>query len=62
MYTLACKDMIENGCSFIAEGDTQEEVLQTAAEHGMQDHDMTEADMTDEMKDKAMSMMQEQEA
>ncbi|MFZ2804654.1 MAG: DUF1059 domain-containing protein [Patescibacteria group bacterium] len=59
MYSLACKDMGHMECPFVAEGETQEETMKKLADHAMQAHGMTEADMMPEMKDKAMSMMKE---
>ena len=56
--SLSCKDMGID-CPFVAEGMTQEEVMQKAMEHGMAAHGMTEADMTPEKKATAMSMVKE---
>lgn len=45
-------------CDFVAQGETADEVMQKGVEHAMAAHGMTEADMTPELKEKAMSMMQ----
>lgn len=57
MMSLACKDMGQMDCDFVAEGETAEEVLGKAMEHGMSAHGMTEADMTEEKKEAAMAAM-----
>ncbi|MEO5927607.1 MAG: DUF1059 domain-containing protein [Patescibacteria group bacterium] len=58
MMSLACKDMGNMDCNFVAEGETAEDVMKTAMEHAMSAHGMTDADMTPELKEKAMSAMQ----
>lgn len=46
-------------CPFVAEGSTAEEVVMKSAAHGAEAHGMTEADMTEEKKAMAMSMVKE---
>jgi predicted small metal-binding protein len=58
MFSLSCRDMGMD-CDFVADGASKEEVMQKAMQHSMQAHGMSEADMTPDMKEKAMSMMKE---
>jgi predicted small metal-binding protein len=45
MKTLSChKAGCE--CNYIAKGETEEEVMKDAADHGIKEHDMKEDDMT----------------
>lgn len=59
MMSLACKDMGNMDCEYVAQGETKEEVMKMAMDHAMSAHGMTEADMTPEMQEKAMSMVKE---
>lgn len=45
-------------CDFVVTGETKEEVMMKAAEHGMQVHGMSEADMAGK-KDAAMAAITE---
>jgi predicted small metal-binding protein len=56
---LACAKMGNEGCDFVAEGETADDVMMKAMQHGMEAHGMTEADMTPELKEQAMGMMEE---
>ncbi len=47
-------------CDFVACGDTEEEALQKAADHGRRDHNMDE--IPKEMYDKARSIMRNVES
>lgn len=58
MYHFACKDMGYD-CPFTADSETKENLMMKVAEHGMSAHNLTEADMTQEMKEKAMSVITE---
>jgi predicted small metal-binding protein len=49
MKTLSCRDA-GCDCNYIAKGETEEQVMRDAAEHGMKEHGKTEEDMT-QMKD-----------
>jgi len=60
MKTIACKDM-GMACEFVAKADTQEEALMKLAEHGKEQHNMTDADMTPELKEMAISNIKEEE-
>jgi predicted small metal-binding protein len=51
MKKLACRDVGVN-CNFVATGETEEEVMQKAGEHGKKVHGYTDADFTPEMIDK----------
>ena len=44
MKTLSCRDAGCN-CDYVAEGETEEEVIRDAAQHGMKEHGKTQ-DMT----------------
>lgn len=59
MFTLSCKDVGMPDCSFVAEGATAEEAMMKGVAHGAEAHGMTEADMTEEKKAMAMSMVKE---
>ncbi len=50
MKSLSCREA-GCDCDYIATGQTDEEVMRNAAEHGMKEHDKTEEDMI-QMKDK----------
>jgi predicted small metal-binding protein len=41
MMSLACKDMGVEGCDFVAQGETKEEVMMKLGEHGASAHGMT---------------------
>ena len=41
-YTLACKDLGQATCPFVARGETKEEVLARAAKHGKEVHRYTD--------------------
>ena len=49
MKTLSCKDA-GCDCDYIAKGETEEDVMKDAAQHGMKEHGMTEQDMN-QMRD-----------
>jgi predicted small metal-binding protein len=49
MKTLSCKDA-GCDCDYIAKGETEEDVMKDAAQHGMKEHGKTEQDMN-QMKD-----------
>lgn len=55
MKTFACKDLGMD-CNFVAEGETEEEVLAKAKEHGQTVHGQTDADMTPELEEKIKSL------
>jgi predicted small metal-binding protein len=46
-YTLACKDLGEPTCPFVARGETKEEVLAKAAKHGKEVHGYTDKQLND---------------
>lgn len=58
MMTLACKDMGQE-CPFVAEGMTKEEVMQNLGAHAKEAHNMTDADMTPELMQKAEAAIKE---
>lgn len=60
MYTLSCKDMDQPNCSFVAKGETKEEVLKASMTHAAEAHG-TDPEMlkSSEMRERAMSKMQE---
>ena len=45
MKTLSCRDA-GCDCDYIAKGETEEEVIRDAAQHGMKEHGKTQEDMT----------------
>jgi predicted small metal-binding protein len=45
MKTLSCRDAGCN-CDYVARGETEEEVMRDAAQHGMKEHGKTQEDMT----------------
>ncbi len=46
-------------CNFVAEGETEEEVLAKAKEHGQTVHGQTDADMTPELEEKIKSLIKD---
>lgn len=46
-YTLACRDAGETTCSFIARGETKEEVLAQTAKHAKEVHGYTDEQLND---------------
>ena len=57
--SLSCRDAGVD-CDFVACADTEEEVLQKAADHGRADHNMIE--IPKEIYDKARSIMRDVES
>lgn len=57
MMQLACKDLGNMDCDFVAQGETAEDVMQQGMAHAKEAHGMTDEDMTPELKEQAMSMM-----
>jgi len=49
MKTLSCRDA-GCDCDYVAKGETEEDVLRDAAQHGMKEHGKTDNDMT-QMRD-----------
>ena len=47
-------------CDFVAEGETEEEVVAKAKEHGKTVHGQTEADMTPELEEKIKAAIKEE--
>ena len=45
MKTLSCRDA-GCDCDYVAKGETEEEVIRDAAQHGMKEHGKTQEDMT----------------
>jgi predicted small metal-binding protein len=45
MKTLSCRDA-GCDCDYVAKGETKEDVLRDAAQHGMKEHGKTDRDMT----------------
>jgi predicted small metal-binding protein len=45
MKTLSCRDA-GCDCDYIAKGETEEEVIRDAAQHGIKEHGKTQEDMT----------------
>jgi predicted small metal-binding protein len=45
MKTLSCRDA-GCDCDYVAIGETEEEVIRDAAQHGMKEHGKTQEDMT----------------
>ncbi|MFY9794452.1 MAG: DUF1059 domain-containing protein [Candidatus Nitrosopolaris sp.] len=45
MKTLSCRDA-GCDCNYVAKGETEEDVLRDAAQHGMKEHGKTAKDMT----------------
>ena len=54
---LSCRDMGVD-CNFVAKGETDQEVLQQAAEHGRKAHNMQQ--IPPEMMEKARSLIRDQ--
>jgi predicted small metal-binding protein len=48
MKKLACRDL-GGDCNFVATGETEDEVMQKAGEHGKKVHGFTDADLTQMM-------------
>jgi predicted small metal-binding protein len=46
-YTLACKDLGQPTCPFVARAATKEEVLSQTAKHAKQVHGYTDAQLSD---------------
>ena len=44
-------------CDYIVKGETEEEVLKNGMEHAKKDHNMTEEDITPEMKEKIRGLI-----
>ncbi|MDC4205709.1 MAG: DUF1059 domain-containing protein [Candidatus Manganitrophus sp.] len=57
MKTINCRDAGIQ-CDFVARGQTNEEVMQLAAEHGRQKHGMT--NITPELQQKMRSLIREE--
>ena len=45
MKTLSCRDA-GCDCDYVAKGETEEEVIRDAAQHGIKEHGKTQEDMT----------------
>lgn len=55
MFMIGCRDVGQN-CDCIVQGETEEELMKNAAEHGIKDHGYKEEDIiTMEMKEKIKS-------
>lgn len=52
--------MGHEGCPFVARGETEEEVMLELKKHGMEVHEMTEEDITDDVKQKMKDNMKEE--
>lgn len=59
MKAVACRDMGAD-CDFVVRGETEEEILRKATEHGRKEHGMTE--LTPEMKNKLRKAIHEEAA
>ena len=46
-YTLACKDLGQPTCPFVARAETKEEVLAKTAKHAKEVHGYTDAQLSD---------------
>ena len=58
MHTLSCADMGHTECSFVAKGESQEEVMKMYKEHAKAEHGMMDDDMSmDQMMMDNMKMM-----
>ena len=55
--TLSCRDLGAD-CDFVARGETEEDLMKAAAEHGAQVHGMT--DIPPEMMEKAKTMIRDE--
>ena len=53
-----CSDMGSSDCTFVARGETMEEVLAAGAEHGKAVHGIT--DITPEMVEKVKSLIRDE--
>ena len=63
-YSLSCKDMGVEKCDYIAEGETKEEVIDMATQHGMKVHakemeGMMEKMSKEEINEKMMDNIKE---
>jgi predicted small metal-binding protein len=59
MKEIKCRDVGQN-CDFVCRGETVEEVLKKAAEHGLKSHGMT--DLTQAVKDKIKNVIKDVKA
>lgn len=59
-YTLACKDAGID-CSFVAKGESKEEVFKLAAEHGKTVHGYTDEQLNDPKMQKKMNEVLKEE-
>jgi predicted small metal-binding protein len=59
MKEMKCRDVGQN-CNFICRGETEEEVLKKAAEHGKKSHGMTE--LSEELKNKIKNSIKDAKA
>jgi len=56
MFTITCRDVGQN-CYCVIQGETEEELMKNAAEHGVKDRGHKEDIMTPEMKNKIKSRL-----
>lgn len=59
MKSLSCKDAGVN-CNFVAQGNTDEEILKKIAEHGKKVHGMKDADFSSEKVEKFRKLIHEE--
>lgn len=56
MKTLTCREAGFD-CDYVVEGETEEEILQKGAEHGMTSHGLKKEDCTPEFKEKLRGLI-----
>jgi len=59
MKTLSCKD-VGIACDFVARGNTVDEVLRKATEHGKKVHAMKDTDLTPDKIEKIKTLIHEE--
>ena len=59
MKSVSCKDVGVMDCDHVITGETEDEVMQKAGEHGKAVHGMTDADMTPEMMAKVRAAIKD---
>lgn len=58
MKTISCREAGFE-CDYIVKGQTEEEVINNAAEHAIKEHGVKSEDMTPEMKEKIRALVRE---
>jgi predicted small metal-binding protein len=58
MKTISCREAGFE-CDWIVKGQTEEEVINNAAEHAIKEHDVKSEDITPEMKEKIRALVRD---